>query len=449
MGASSSSFEENLQEKTSNINATKNQIDRAFNQINQEANRIISMIVTKGFNDREKVCSQLGYQKVDELSSFFSLSTLEGVRYRLGIIPQDNLELEKKKQKVCLDIVNFYLKKINLIENIKRELPKCRNIENSIYNGLSERLKSENVRDQEWLVIYNKMNKFNEEIKARYGLIERELERINSATTMREIDSIAQTTNSILAKTNSICKTYENDLIPYAQPSRSVQTQPSYQPQTQPPRPVQTQPQVHTVIKEVPVTQRTVIKPVVTKHEVINQPVEPLTVPPQPIVSSSSPIKYTKSTSFTTATSPISSSSELPIIPLHTLQEFQPQKTKKTIKVTGEQIQKRNGTLVVKNPNLIEVTRTVPRSQIGSLQRSLKPGTKITKIEPQFTKPIQRIPSGTPVRAISDRPAQGPNELHLKKNQATSYIRPGPRGWAYVKHNDGKEGYVPASHLSL
>jgi hypothetical protein len=210
------SFEENLVEKTANLNTQHSDLDLMIKRIDSEADRLIALILERKYNDREEICKKLGYQKVDELSQFFEIQTLEGVRYRLGIVPPNNPQLEESKQKVCLDIVNFYLKKINLINNIQKELPNCRNMEKQIYDNLEVKLKSNRLNNVEWLNIYSKLEKFNKEIKTRTALIERELERIRLAKTMQELDLIARTTNSILSNTNSICKNYENDLFQYS-----------------------------------------------------------------------------------------------------------------------------------------------------------------------------------------------------------------------------------------
>ena len=96
-------------------------LEDAFQRINNEANRLIMLILERKYTDRDAICSKLGYQKINDLSNSFQVETLEGVRYRLGVISDDNSNLEENKNKICLDIVNFYLKKINLITNIQKE----------------------------------------------------------------------------------------------------------------------------------------------------------------------------------------------------------------------------------------------------------------------------------------------------------------------------------------
>ena len=216
MGNSNTSFEENLQNKSSNIQTQHSDIDLVITRINTEADRLIALILERGYNDRDQICKKIGYQKIDELSGLFHTQTLNGVRYKLGIIPENTPDLEANKTKVCLDIVNFYVKKINLITNIQKELPNCRNMENEIYNNLTNKLNSKSLNDDDWLQVYNKIENFNKDTQKRYKLIERELERVRAAKTMRELDAIAYTTNTILNDTNTICKRHENGLFQFS-----------------------------------------------------------------------------------------------------------------------------------------------------------------------------------------------------------------------------------------
>ncbi len=210
------SFEENLKEKNNNINAMHADLDLTMKRIEKEAERIIEIIRMRHYNDRDAICKQIGVQKVDELSQFFPIQTLEGVRYRLGLTPQMTAPLESLKNKTCVDIVNFYVKKINLITSVEKELPNCRNMEQDIYNDLTKKLKAEQLNTTEWLTIYEKMEKFNKDIKSRYQLVEREVERIRLAKNMAELDAIARTTNKILSDTNAICKNHETDLFRFS-----------------------------------------------------------------------------------------------------------------------------------------------------------------------------------------------------------------------------------------
>ena len=110
---SSLSFEQNVDSRTANINSLHTDIDSMMQRINNEANRLIDLIIKSGKNNQQEVCKTLAYHKVDELSSFFPIQTLNGIRYRLGVVPNEPI-LENDKDRICLDIVNFYLKKIKL-----------------------------------------------------------------------------------------------------------------------------------------------------------------------------------------------------------------------------------------------------------------------------------------------------------------------------------------------
>ena len=339
MGASNSSFSED-----------------AFTRINNEANRMIQIILDRGYTDRDQVCKEIGYEKVNELSRSFSIATLSGVRYQFGFV-----DTNTDRQKICLDIVNFYVKKVNLITNIQKKLAECH----------------------------------RNRVGLNYQAIELELEKIRNATTMEEIDTITMNVNALISVTNC------GPSVPQPVITRQV-----VQPMVSQPTP-----QVHTVVKEVPVTQRTVYKPVVTRHEVVHQLVAPIVTRPivrpvvtQPVVTR--PVLVPLQTP---------EKEVLPEIPVHTVQG-----QRRSVQVSGERIRRENGTLIVENPNQVNVLRTG-----------------------------QNIRPGTPVRALGNHTPKTPGETYLKEGQATSYIRPGPRNWAYVRHSNGQQGYVPATHISL
>jgi hypothetical protein len=242
---------------------------------------------------------------------------------------------------------------------------------------------------------------------------------------------------------------------------------------------------VHTVIREVPITHRTIYKPVITKREVVNEPLpEEIPMSPRPtttIIREVAPIApvvpvHTHTHTETVIREP---KKELPIIPVNRGPQMvtsTPIVTnpavitspitlgQKSIHVKGESIRNEGGRVIVTNPQTVEVTHTVHKSQLGSLQQSLPSNTRIVKIEPVMAPKVSRvittpivtapivtapISGATPVRAIADHVPTSSVEVPLREGQATSYIRPGARGWAYVRHADGSEGYVPSSHLSL
>ena len=213
----SNSFEQNVSNYTASLSNQHSDLDLSMKRIEAEADRVIGIILMRKYNDREALCKQIAYHKVDELAQFFPTETIEGVRYKLGVttVPQ-NATLERNRQNACRDIVNFYLKKINLITNIQKEVPNCLNMEQEIYRNLTQKLGSNRLNNQDSLAVYEKLEKFNKDIKKRYDLIEREIERIRLAKNMTELDAIARTTNTILSDTNKICKIHENELFQYS-----------------------------------------------------------------------------------------------------------------------------------------------------------------------------------------------------------------------------------------
>ena len=411
MGNSESSFEDQLRKRTSTINSLHNDIDASMTRIENEANRLIGLITQRNYTDRVQLCQQLGWQKVDELSGLLPIETLQGIRYRLGIIPENTEQLNQTKQSICKDIVNFYLKKVNLISNIQAELPKCREMENAIYTGLTRRLQSEDVDNDEWIRIYNKLEKFNKDIRKRYALFERELVRIRKARTIRELDAIEVTTNSIVAKTNNICKNYEYDLIRFSRKSEKVRSDQPLKPVPKEPTMttvVRQQPIVREVRQQVPVVQRVVQEPVVVRQEVVRKPVKPLPTKPIPIPQS-------------------------------------PDVRSREVLVEGERIRREPNRLVVENPTKVQVTRNVSPKLARRIQQTLIPGERVVKIEPLATSsvPTENIPA----RAIASWNARNSNEVNLTNGELVLHIT-NERGWALVKKSNGQEGYVPLSYLS-
>jgi hypothetical protein len=213
----SASYEQQVNSYTGNLNTQHTDLDLSMKRIEAEADRVIGIILMRHYNDREALCKQIAYHKVDELSQFFPTEVINNVRYKLGVNANvTNATMERNRQNVCRDIVNFYLKKINLITNIQKEVPNCLNMEQEIYRNLTQKLESNRLNNQDSLAVYEKLEKFNKDIKKRYDLIEREIERIRLAKNMTELDAIARTTNTILSDTNKICKIHENELFQYS-----------------------------------------------------------------------------------------------------------------------------------------------------------------------------------------------------------------------------------------
>jgi hypothetical protein len=384
-------------------------LDEAYQRINNEANRLINLILERKYTDRDTVCSKLGYQKIDELSNSFEYRTLEGVRHRLGIQSEYNSNLEGHKNQVCLDIVNFYLKKINLITNIQKEIPICKNTESEIYNGLKDKLKTDNLTNEEWYRIYNKLEEFNKEINTRYNLIEQELEKIRKVNTMRELDIVTAEVNSILDRTNSICQKYDNDLkeITKLCLTKSCKKDIVKVPQTPVPFPSKV------VVQEVPAG-----------------PVVPV-VAPKPVVKSQI-IKQ-----------------KYPQIPLEIIPEKSKITTpsKREVRITGEEIQRGPLGISVKNPSKVEYSRIVPKEHARKIKKVLQPGTRKIKLEPVYNIPSNKT-SGLPVRAVANHIPKTSSEVSLREGQPTLYLGTSQNGWARVRHSDGTEGYVPHAYLS-
>lgn len=516
-------FEENVRQKASNIDELHVDIDLLMKRINDEANRIIKLIEKRDYTDRDALCQQIGYQKVDELASFFPVVTLNNVRYKLGMVPESNEFLETNKKKVCLDIVNFYLKKVNLITNIQKALPGCREMEQRIYDGLSKKLEQGGLNNEEWLNVYKKMEKFNEDIKSRYELFEREVERIRQAKSMRELDGIAVTVNGILSKTDSVCRTYENDLILFSGspasskknvsspvsvsdkvkkpeatkppqninkpsdessrylqninmrispdvtleslglsnmsvPMRTQTASPMMVSTTTIPRvgspvvtttidrqvpqvaspsktytrgPVQVQENVH----QIPIVQRTVVEPVVVKHEVVQREPEP--APPVQINMPQAPASV-----VTRVVSPPVQQivTQTPVIP-----PTSPRKS--AVKVTTTTVSRPATGVIpprymtgrrVEVPNEVVERRVVRTTAPVSV-------TRVTKVA-DGAQNVQQ--AGVPVRAVKEYIPKFSNEVSLTPNQPILFLGQEGQGWARVRHSNGQEGYVPLSHLS-
>jgi len=498
----SGSFESNLQSKTSNINTQHSDIDQTILRINAEANRLIELILQRKYNDREGICKRIGYQKVDELSGLFKIQTLNGIRYRLGIIPENTPELEANKQKVCLDIVNFYVKKINLITNIQKELPNCREMERNIYDNLAAKLNSRQLNNEQWLNVYNKLEKFNEEISSRYSLFERELERVRKATTMNELNAIAVTTHSILTKTNNICKNYEHDLIEFS--NKSMEENQMYSP-TYPRSPrvqrVQTakielglekdieerkreiaerkaeEQRLEEELRlfsepspQIPLSPQVVVSPkvvspqvplyseprvvktrIVAKKPEISPVRERTTVYPPASYPASPKLVHETTISprgevvHNTVISPFElqeKEDELPYVPVERFPEMRPSGVQTTVK--ADRIIRGPSGTIIQNPRAVKRTEIIPRENIGDLHRTLAPGNKTIAIQPIHTGRTR----GIPVRAVENYAPRSRTELELRKGQATLFLDKSTGGWAKVQHADGRTGFVPHKFLS-
>jgi hypothetical protein len=201
----------------SNINNLHGDIGVLYKQINDRARWIINEINSRGYANKDAICSKILWTNYDELLTFFPVVTLNNVRYKAGV-GITNPALEQNKISTCMEIERLYVKKINLINNIIQKLPRCFQMENKVYIGLEQRLNAEKLASpqantERWLAIYQELESFNKDIKNRYTLISKQLENIRLAKTSAQIDGVARTTIGILNDTNGICETYENRLL--------------------------------------------------------------------------------------------------------------------------------------------------------------------------------------------------------------------------------------------
>lgn len=216
MGAGAS-FEENLQNKNQKIQSYHNEVNALTQKITQRSDFLKRTIQQRGYLDKDAICSRIMWQNYDELSSFFPIVKVGDTRYKAGVVPTTLPDtLQESKIQTCLDITTLYIKKVNLINYILEELPKCVEAENAIYKDLSQKLKKEPINEARWLEIYQKMENFNKTIVNRYRLILDQLEEIRLAKSISKIDSVANTTFGIVSNTNRACKNMESDLIRYS-----------------------------------------------------------------------------------------------------------------------------------------------------------------------------------------------------------------------------------------
>ena len=107
--------------KLKNLNQSINQhhsnIDKIYSAIITDGAQIITYITNNGYLNDDKFCEKLGYLKVQELKDFFPIKTLQGVQYRIGVMPQlsqmsteSRTVLDKNKDAICRDIINFHKK---------------------------------------------------------------------------------------------------------------------------------------------------------------------------------------------------------------------------------------------------------------------------------------------------------------------------------------------------
>lgn len=398
----------NISSYQNDIYNSHNNLNDLFNNIQAESNRIINLILGRNYTDRDFICSKIGFEKVNELGNTYEVYHLNNIREKLGLITLDDTDIknmEHHKKQICLDIVNFYVKKINLISNIQKELPFCKKIENETYEQLEGKLGDKDITQEEWLNIYNQMQNFQKNIHNNYNIINEYIEKIKSAENISELDGLTRKINNLLDRMNSMCQISEEKIDVNAHLHEKIlykSTNTSNMTLLAP----DIQPQIHTVVQDVPVIQRTLVKPKIVRHEIVQNGLELEPIPDKSVI-----ITRRKETpilrEIRTVTTPISQ--PVPINREVTTRKF---------KVRGEKIERRNGSVIVKNPKEVKI-----------LTANNNPGR--------------------PVRAIKTHIPNSSSEVPLVAGQSTTYLGTSQNGWARIRHVDGKEGYVPHSYLSL
>lgn len=186
--------------------------------INQEVAKLERDISNANYTNLEELCDQIGYQYVDRLSAHFPITTLEGYgRIKLGLEPKPTTEgMENYKQSVCKNIVAFYKKKLFLLEQIKKETPKCQVQEKTVFDNLSEKLRKEGIDTEQWMDVYKKVQQFNKDIKYQYSKIGNSVQKIRDAQNWAQLNSASKDTIELLNNTNTICTRYQSDLNRFA-----------------------------------------------------------------------------------------------------------------------------------------------------------------------------------------------------------------------------------------
>lgn len=207
MGAKTSSVnDQNINKEIQSISKYHSDISLVYNNIMDDGNKIITDIQNNGYLDNNNFCNKIGYLKAKELSDSFPIQTLQGVQYKIGIIPESTPLLNQNKLQICQNIINFFQSKVNAINKIKSEIPKCIKTENDIWNELSRLVDQNEISINERNEVYKRVDTFNKEILYRYNQIKNNLDRIKNANTKNELDSIINTTYNLLDKTIKMCE---------------------------------------------------------------------------------------------------------------------------------------------------------------------------------------------------------------------------------------------------
>lgn len=209
------SVEQRTQKATEEIEGLHDQIVELQNQILREGDELIQDITKVEYTDADSLCNIIDYHYVDRLVSHFPIKAIEGVsdRLQLGVVPKPETQaMIDYKKEVCMNIAQFYKKKILLINQIKQELPKCVEMESEIHRDLATKLQEQGINTSEWLNVYKKVQDFNKDIKTRYGQIDRLVADVKRAQTWPALNTVGKNLANLLGSTNTMCRRYQSDL---------------------------------------------------------------------------------------------------------------------------------------------------------------------------------------------------------------------------------------------
>lgn len=220
MGASQS----RINKASENLQALHKNVDSLYDQIEREANRLEKDITGDNFagidfTKKDQLCDRLTYHYVDQLEKLFPVETIEGVaeRLQLGIVPKPETEIMvNHKRGRCEAIVSFYKQKLQLLDETKKELLKCKEMEKKIYNDLSGKLRSLEIKSRKWMDVYRDLDKFNKAIIYQYSQTNRILEDIRSVKTQKDLNDVSARVRNYLKRTVGICANYEQDLLKFS-----------------------------------------------------------------------------------------------------------------------------------------------------------------------------------------------------------------------------------------
>jgi len=215
----SQSIQGKISDAQKNIEGLHNDVNRLNQLIIQEVIKLEQDIANAKYTDLNDLCDQIGYQYVDRLSAHFPVTTLEGYgRIKLGLEAKPVTDsMENYKQSVCKNIVAFYKKKLFLLEQIRKETPKCQEQEKMVYQDLSSKLRQEGIDTAQWMDVYKKVQGFNKDIKYQYSKISNSVNKIREAQTWAQLNAASKDTIDLLTNTNNICTRYQADLNRFAQ----------------------------------------------------------------------------------------------------------------------------------------------------------------------------------------------------------------------------------------